>query len=322
MFWPIVTTIFSLIGIFIAIKIAIFPPQPPNTCVMYTPPPANPYKQAVAASGLVEAYEDNVYLGAQVQGVVKGVYVKVGDTVAKEQLLLEVDDRVQAALVEVSKTNAEVAKATLEKNVSQLQRLTAVKDTRAVSLEDLRNKENDVKVAQKSVENALAQLHDSEQSLLQTKIYAPKDGVILRMDYRKGEFTDNIALNSQSVNNAPIVLGRSDKLQIRADIDEYNAFRIRSNQKAIAYTKGAAHVPLPLPFERFEPYCVPKRSLTAAADERVDTRVLQVIYTFDVVPDFPIYVGQQVDLFIDAPLLFQDKSSHEQARKYGIDLRN
>jgi HlyD family secretion protein len=54
-----------------------------------------------------------------------------------------------------------------------------------------------------------------------------------------------------------------------------------------------------LTFVRFEPYVVPKRSLTGSNVERVDTRVLQVIYRFK--PDgFPIHVGQQMDVFIEA----------------------
>jgi HlyD family secretion protein len=54
-----------------------------------------------------------------------------------------------------------------------------------------------------------------------------------------------------------------------------------------------------LEFVRSEPYVVPKRSLTGGSTERVDTRVLQVIYRFK--PDgFPIHVGQQMDVFIEA----------------------
>ena len=49
---------------------------------------------------------------------------------------------------------------------------------------------------------------------------------------------------------------------------------------------------------RVEPYVVPKKSLTGDNTERVDTRVLQVIYAMDVT-DRPIYVGQQMDVFID-----------------------
>ncbi len=321
MFWQIMTFVVAALGVLLALTIANSPSPPPNLTVMYSPPPANPYKQAVAAAGLVEAYEDNVYVGAQVPGIVSEVFCKVGDIVAENQLLFSVDDSVQKAALEVAETNVQVAKANLAKNLSELSRLNAIKDTNAVSLEDLRNKQHDVIIAENSLQNAIAQAHEAKKSLLLTKTYAPKKGRVLKIDLRKGDFIDNLALTDSSSNNALVVLGRTDKLQVRADIDEYNAFRIRANQEAIAYTKGVAQVPLPLTFQRFEPYCVPKRSLTAAADERVDTRVLQVIYSFDVIDDFPVYVGQQVDIFINAPIMIHTTETHENAEKYGIDLR-
>jgi hypothetical protein len=43
---------------------------------------------------------------------------------------------------------------------------------------------------------------------------------------------------------------------------------------------------------------IPKKSLTGGSTERVDTRVLQVIYQFDP-PNRPLYVGQQVDVYIE-----------------------
>ena len=65
----------------------------------------------------------------------------------------------------------------------------------------------------------------------------------------------------------------------------------------LAAEPGHADLQMPLRFVRVEPYVIPKRSLTGDSLERVDTRVLQVIYEFDR-PAFPIYVGQQVDVFI------------------------
>jgi len=54
-----------------------------------------------------------------------------------------------------------------------------------------------------------------------------------------------------------------------------------------------------LEFVRIDPYILPKRSLTGDNSERVDVRVLQVIYRFKP-PAFPVYVGQQMDVFIEA----------------------
>ena len=72
-----------------------------------------------------------------------------------------------------------------------------------------------------------------------------------------------------------------------------------SGASAIAHVRGDANLKTPLQFVRFEPYVVPKKSLTGDSTERVDTRVLQVIYKIDR-QDLPLFVGQQMDVFIDA----------------------
>ena len=97
----------------------------------------------------------------------------------------------------------------------------------------------------------------------------------------------------------PIVLGDLTSLQVRADVDEQNAMRIKPGQKATAYLKSDASKAFPLQFERIEPYVIPKVSLTGASTERVDTRVLQIIYRLKVPEGTSLYVGQQVDVFIE-----------------------
>ena len=65
------------------------------------------------------------------------------------------------------------------------------------------------------------------------------------------------------------------------------------------YLRGNMKITTPLSFVRFEPYLVPKKSLTGDSTERVDTWVLQVIFSFTR-GELPIFVGQQMDVFIDA----------------------
>jgi hypothetical protein len=62
---------------------------------------------------------------------------------------------------------------------------------------------------------------------------------------------------------------------------------------------GAPDRAIPLRFVRIEPYVIPKTSLTGGSAERVDTRVLQVIYQFDRPASRNIFVGQQMDVYID-----------------------
>jgi HlyD family secretion protein len=82
-------------------------------------------------------------------------------------------------------------------------------------------------------------------------------------------------------------------------VDENEAWRVRVAAPAVAYVRGNKEISTPLKFVRFEPYVIPKVSLTGESTERVDTRVLQVIYSFDQ-KNLPIFVGQQMDVFIDA----------------------
>ena len=74
---------------------------------------------------------------------------------------------------------------------------------------------------------------------------------------------------------------------------------MRPGAEGIAHLRGNADVKTPLRFVRFEPFVVPKRSLTGDSTERVDTRVLQVVYRIER-DDLPLFVGQQLDVFIDA----------------------
>ena len=67
---------------------------------------------------------------------------------------------------------------------------------------------------------------------------------------------------------------------------------------ATAAIRGNANLKAPLAFVRFEPFVVPKKSLTGDSTERVDTRVLQVIYRVEG-DALPLFVGQQMDVFIE-----------------------
>ena len=124
-------------------------------------------------------------------------------------------------------------------------------------------------------------------------IRAPRDGTVLQVNIREGEYAQ------LSAKDPILLLGQIDQLQLRADVDEDNASRVRPGCAAIAYIKGRREFPIDLKFVRIEPYILPKQSLTGESSERVDTRVLQVIFHFSK-PGLPVYVGQQMDVFLDA----------------------
>ena len=272
-------------------------------------PPAKPFKQSVAATGILEALSENVAIGVPLPGLVTEVLVKVNDRVEKDQPLLKLDDRdleadklSNQAQQQISRAQITVSEAQLAKLESQLQRLSAVSDRRAVSQDELENSRQDVAVSKAQLVAAKAQLTVSENALKRINllierltIRAPRVGTIIQVNVRAGEYA------ATSPKTPAMILGETDRLQVRADIDEQNATRIRAGQAAFAYLKGDPTITFPLEFVRIEPYVIPKVSLTGSSTERVDTRVLQIIYSLTRPTDPPLYVGQQVDVFIEAP---------------------
>jgi HlyD family secretion protein len=215
-------------------------------------------------------------------------------------------------------------KAMVDDMKEQLRIMEAIEDPRAVSKDDLSKRRfavptmearlteaeanlqllkagawaPDLAIAQAAIDAAAAQVQQVKTELERLTVRAPVSGTVLQCNVRPGEFAQAGALST------PLILfGNCDVLHIRVDIDENDAWRLRTTDggaAATAYVRGNSDISTPLTFVRVEPYVVPKKSLTGESTERVDTRVLQVLYAFD--PNgLPVYVGQQMDVYIDAP---------------------
>jgi HlyD family secretion protein len=259
-------------------------------------PSPKPYDVSVAASGIIEAMSENVAIGVPESALVTKVHVKVSDAIREGQPLFTLDSRELQAQLAVNEANVSVAEATLHRLEDQLSRFKCVSDPRAVSQDEVRTKEHDVAVAQAQLEAARAQVAQNKVRLERMTVLAPRAGTVLQVNIRAGEYA------SATPKNPAMILGDVDHLQVRADVDEQNAPRLQPGQTATAYLKGDTTQPIELRFVRVEPYVVPKVSLTGSSTERVDTRVLQVIYSFERPADRPVYVGQQVDLFVKSEI--------------------
>ena len=113
------------------------------------------------------------------------------------------------------------------------------------------------------------------------------------MKTRLGEYAQ-----SGSPNTPLMLLGNDDRLHIRVDVDENDAWRFQPCAAAMATVRGNPELKSAVKFEHTDPDVVPKVSLTTDSTQRVDTRVLQVIYSFER-GSLPVYVGQQMDVFIE-----------------------
>jgi HlyD family secretion protein len=161
------------------------------------------------------------------------------------------------------------------------------------------------------VQQAQASLADTETTLNRLVIRAPVEGEVLQVNVRPGEFAQAGFLNTPL-----LVLGNLDQLHVRVDIDENDAWRFDKNSKAVAFLRGNRSFKVDLNLAYVEPYVVPKKSLTGDSNERVDTRVLQVLYRFDR-NQLPLYVGQQMDVFIEAQDYSPNKAPENQPNAKG-----
>lgn len=150
----------------------------------------------------------------------------------------------------------------------------------------------DLDVARAQVERCRQLVDQARVELDRLVVRAPIRGTILKVDVRIGEYVGT------PPGKPLIVLGDIDTLHVRVDVDEHDVPRFRPGQSGRGFVRGEAKVSLPLRFVRVEPITVPKQSLTGAGNERIDTRVLQVIYAIESAPA-TVYVGQQIDVFLD-----------------------
>ena len=150
----------------------------------------------------------------------------------------------------------------------------------------------DLQISSASVDQARAMLDQTEMELERLTVRALSAGQVLQVNVRPGEY-----VNTQA-STALIVLGNLEQLHVRVDIDEHDIPRFDEKAKAKGTLRGDPSQGFDLECVRVEPYVIPKKSLTGDNTERVDTRVLQVIYAVKG-SKRPLFVGQQVDVFID-----------------------
>jgi len=213
------------------------------------------------------------------------------DTLQKGQAAYEIDPRsVSKDALDSAANAAAVAKANLivARRQDDLTRAGAW-------IYDIQNQERQ--------QHALAKAYAASRALLgKYTLRASRDGVVLSVNTIVGSYVSPQGAYDAYTQGADpvIVLGSlSSSLHVRCYIDEILVPRLPSGSKMKAQMSvRGSDVKIPLEFVRVQPYVSPKIELSDQRQERVDVRVLPVIFKIENLSNTNLYAGELVDVYI------------------------
>jgi HlyD family secretion protein len=213
------------------------------------------------------------------------------DQLAKEQRSYQMDPKSVSKDALDNAVNAEHIAATNLKVSERQYQLTRA----GAWIYDIQNAERTYTALQKSYQASAA-------LLAKYTLRAPADGVVLALQSSVGSYVSQQgAYDSYTEGFGPlVVMGLPQShLQVRAYIDEILVHELPApgKIKAEMFIRGTnQHVALT--FVRIQPYISPKIELSDEREERVDLRVLPLIFRFDNPPGLKLYPGQLVDVYV------------------------
>jgi RND family efflux transporter MFP subunit len=182
----------------------------------------------VKATGVIRpSVGAEVSVGSRVSGVVRHLYVQIGDTVRRGELLAELDDRDLVARRDEAAAALGQAEVDLSYARTDRQRRRALYAAGAIARSDLDLAERAHDVAEHQVAGARANLAYGMAQLGYARITAPIDGIVDSVSTQEGE---TVAASFA----APtfVTLLDPSRLEVWAYVDETDIGRIRVGQPA------------------------------------------------------------------------------------------
>jgi HlyD family secretion protein len=286
----------AVLGLIVSLKLVFSGLRKPPVAPLLFEPARSPYSHYLSAEGIIEAENGNTNIGVAFPGLITDVYHSTGDEVKKGDPLFKIDTRrIDKELIK-AQADENFARTDLESKEKQYSFYCRLKDKAAVSEQVFTSIRYEYELAKDRLANTIALVNIFKTEIERATARAPSDGKVLQAgDAKVGEYA-----NINPFDNIPVMIfGQTDRYHLRIDIDEADAWRYIKGAEATAFVRSNPEIRIPLVFSFIEPFMIPKKSLTGSHNERVDTRVLQVVYTFSK-ESHPVYVGQILDVFIQA----------------------
>lgn len=199
--------------------------------------------ETITANGKIQP-ETEVKISPDVSGEIIDLQVAEGDDVKKGQLLMVIkpDIYVQAlnrAQASLSSSQARLAQAEARQIESQMafNRASTLYKQETIPVSDYESAkasydvaQSEVKAAQFAIKSAEASLAEAQENLVKTKIYAPIDGTVSRLNVEKGE---RVVGTNMYAGTETMVLANLTLMEVKVDVNENDIVKVNLNDTAL-----------------------------------------------------------------------------------------
>lgn len=188
-------------------------------------PHAGYISNSVTATGTIQPV-DTVAVGAQISGIIQGIFVDFNSTVKKGQLLATLDKSLLNDQVNQNTANLQNAESNLQYQQQNFNRQSQLFKAGAISKADYETAESAFNSASAQVKSSRAVLAASQRNLSFTDIYSPIDGTVLSRNVSEGQTV------ASSFNTPQLFSIAKDlsKMQVRAAVDEADIGNVKKGQ--------------------------------------------------------------------------------------------
>ncbi len=199
--------------------------------------------ELITANGKVQP-ETEIKISPDVSGEIIEMTIEEGDEVKKGQLLVVIkpDIYIQAynrAQASLSSSQARLAQAEARQIESELsfKRANTLFKQDAIPVSDFETAQasfkvaqSEVKAAQFAVKSAEASVAEAQEQLVKTKIYAPMDGTVSRLNVEKGE---RVVGTNMYAGTEMLVIANLFLMEVKVDVNENDIVRVNLNDTAL-----------------------------------------------------------------------------------------
>ncbi len=250
----------------------------------------------VIGTGIVEPESGILKFAAPMGGIVKSVFKKDGDSVAKnETIVLLIDDaeqnkineirsqiQTQRSQIVIEQTQIEEAQINLNSKTNLLNKGKSLVISGAETQQAIEDLTNDVNIYQVNIDRAKAKVKYANSKLselfaqlktaeteAQMKVFkAPLDGKILDISVEKGEAVSQYAVYVEFAPNGNII--------IKAQVDELFSSKLKVEQQVDIFYRGNDKVIATGEVITVLPYLKKKSIFSEKTDEQEDRRVREI----------------------------------------------